>query len=79
MNCGTAGTCQGGEPNAAYQWIKEISDKTGSGISYTTGQPYLACSKDLDAGFCKGVDFSCTAENVQRTCAHGEVPQRHRR
>lgn len=69
MNCGTAGTCQGGEPNAAYQWLKEISDKTGSGISYTTGQPYLACSKDLDAGFCKGVDFSCTAENVQRTCA----------
>lgn len=69
MNCGTAGTCQGGEPSAAYQWLKEISDKTGSGISYTTGQPYLACSKDLDAGFCKGVDFSCTAENVQRTCA----------
>eukprot|EP00913_Durusdinium_trenchii_P011084 g10406.t1 len=69
MNCGTAGTCKGGEPNSAYQWLKEISDKTGSGISYTTGQPYLACSKDLSSGFCKGADFTCSAENVQRTCA----------
>ncbi|CAK9058082.1 unnamed protein product [Durusdinium trenchii] len=69
MNCGTAGTCKGGEPNSAYQWLKEISDKTGSGISYTTGQPYLACSKDLSSGFCKDADFTCSAENVQRTCA----------
>ncbi|CAJ1339087.1 unnamed protein product [Effrenium voratum] len=69
MNCGTAGTCNGGEPNLAYQWLKNISDKTGSGIAYTTGQPYLACSHDLKSGFCKDADFTCTAENVQRTCA----------
>lgn len=69
MNCGTAGTCNGGEPNSAYQWLKEISDKTGTGISYTTGQPYLACSHDLSSGFCKDADFTCSAANVQRTCA----------
>ncbi|CAE8721182.1 unnamed protein product, partial [Polarella glacialis] len=68
MNCGNAGSCDGGEPNAAYQWIKNISDKTGSGLSYTTGQPYLACSSDVSGGFCKKADFTCTAENVQRTC-----------
>lgn len=68
MNCGTAGTCNGGEPNLAYQWIKEITDKTGSGVSYATGQPYVACSHDVSDGFCKDADFSCNALNVQRTC-----------
>merc|ERR1711879_296446 len=52
MNCGTAGTCNGGEPGAAYQWIKKVSEQTGSGIGYTTNQPYLACSHDVKDGFC---------------------------
>eukprot|EP00971_Amphidinium_carterae_P215817 4283891-Amphidinium_carterae.1 len=67
LNCGNAGSCKGGEPNAAYQWIKEIS-KTGTGISYATSQPYVACSKDSPESFCKGVDFTCSAANVARTC-----------
>ena len=29
----------GGEQNAADQWVKSISDVTGSGVAYTTGQP----------------------------------------
>merc|ERR1712217_40475 len=68
MNCGNAGTCNGGEPNSAYQWIKKISDDTGSGIAYTTGQPYLACSHDVTDGFCSDADFTCNALNIQRTC-----------
>jgi cathepsin X len=68
MNCGNAGTCNGGEPGSAYQWIKSISDKTGSGIAYTTGQPYMACSYDTKDGFCGDVDFKCSPLNTQRTC-----------
>ena len=29
----------GGEPNRAVQWVKSISDWTGSDVAYTTGQP----------------------------------------
>jgi len=69
LNCGSAaGSCKGGDANAVYQWIKDIGDKTGSGVSYTTGQPYMACSKDSDEGFCGKADWTCTALNVQRTC-----------
>jgi len=68
LNCGTAGSCHGGEANLAYQWIKNISDATGSGVSYTSGQPYLACSHESKEGFCSKVDFTCNALNIQRTC-----------
>jgi len=68
LNCGKAGSCHGGDANAAYQWIKEISDKTGSGIAYTTAQPYLACSHDSTNGFCKTLDFTCSLLNTARTC-----------
>lgn len=68
MNCGTAGTCNGGEPGAAYQWLKKISDETGSGVAYTTGQSYLACSYDIDGGFCSHADFKCSPLNTARTC-----------
>eukprot|EP00403_Amphidinium_massartii_P043962 CAMPEP_0178437934 /NCGR_PEP_ID=MMETSP0689_2-20121128/35282_1 /TAXON_ID=160604 /ORGANISM="Amphidinium massartii, Strain CS-259" /LENGTH=659 /DNA_ID=CAMNT_0020060219 /DNA_START=30 /DNA_END=2009 /DNA_ORIENTATION=- len=67
LNCGNAGSCEGGEPNAAYQWIKSISE-SGTGISYATSMPYVACSKDSPQDFCKGVDFTCTHDNVARTC-----------
>merc|ERR1712151_1273873 len=43
-------------------------DSTGSGVSYETGQPYLACSSDSDSEYCKHGDWSCTPLNVQRTC-----------
>jgi hypothetical protein len=33
-----------------------MTQKTGSGISYETANPYVACSSDSDEGFCKHVD-----------------------
>lgn len=68
LNCGSAGSCHGGDPGAAYQWIKNLSDKTGSGIAYTTAQPYLACSSDSTNGFCETLDWSCNLLNTARTC-----------
>jgi len=58
-----------GDPNAVYEWVKNISDATGSGVSYTTSQPYLACFQDSKHGLCKYADFTCSALNVARTCA----------
>lgn len=68
MNCGDAGTCNGGSIDGPYQWIHEISKKTGNGISYETSQPYLACSYDIEDGFCKYIDTTCKPINVARTC-----------
>merc|ERR1719161_25858 len=68
LNCGTAGSCHGGLPGSAYQWIKNITDHTGSGIAYTSAQPYLACSHDSTNGFCPKLDFSCNLLNTARTC-----------
>mmetsp|Transcript_30996 Transcript_30996/g.68069 ORF Transcript_30996/g.68069 Transcript_30996/m.68069 type:complete len:635 (-) Transcript_30996:146-2050(-) len=68
LNCGNAGSCHGGSHLAAYKWVKDTTDKTGSGIAYTTGQPYLACSSDSDAPLCKAADFTCSAATTARTC-----------
>jgi len=68
LNCGNAGSCSGGDPGAAYAWIKTQSDATGSGIAYTSGQPYLACSSDSTNGFCPDQDWSCNVFNTARTC-----------
>lgn len=68
LNCGNAGSCHGGSLDGPYQWIHQIGQKTGSGISYATSQPYLACSSESREGFCKSVDTTCTALNVARTC-----------
>merc|ERR1712085_228911 len=68
LNCGDVGSCHGGTVDGPYQWIKSISDKTGPGISYTTSNPYLACSSESTEGFCSHADFTCTAVNVARTC-----------
>merc|ERR1719181_1595645 len=69
LNCGEVGSCHGGSVDGPYQWLHQISQKTGSGISYDTSNPYMACSSESDAGICKGQDWSCTAENVARTCS----------
>jgi len=69
LNCGGVGSCHGGSVDGAYQWIHQISQKTGSGISYDTSNPYMACSSESDQGICKGQDWSCTPENVARTCS----------
>jgi len=68
LNCGKVGSCHGGSLDGPYQWIKSIGDKTGSGISYTTAQPYFACSSEQAEGICKGMDWSCTALNTAVTC-----------
>jgi len=68
LNCGTAGSCHGGSGNGVYQWIKSIGDQTGSGISYFTQQPYMACSSESKEGMCAHSDWSCTPKNVAITC-----------
>merc|ERR1712178_270138 len=69
LNCGEVGSCHGGSVDGPYQWIHQISTKTGSGISYDTSNPYMACSSESVQGICKGQDWSCTPENVARTCS----------
>jgi cathepsin X len=68
LNCGGVGSCYGGSVDGPYQWIHDISKKTGAGISYETGQPYMACSSDSKEGFCSHADWTCTQKNVARTC-----------
>merc|ERR1712187_1083474 len=67
LNCGNVGSCHGGSIDGVYQWLQRIS-KSGTGISYDTANPYLACSSESKEGFCPHVDTSCTALNVARTC-----------
>ena len=67
LNCGNAGSCHGGSIDGPYQWVHSISQK-GSGISYETSNPYIACSKESKEGFCPHVDTSCKAINIARTC-----------
>merc|ERR1719482_549138 len=69
LNCGGVGSCHGGSVDGPYQWIHKISKETGTGISYDTSNPYMACSSENNLGICKGQDWSCTPENVARTCS----------
>lgn len=72
LNCGGVGSCHGGSVDGPYQWIKQISEKTGTGIAYETENPYMACSSESKAGFCGKAGFgawSCKAENIARTCS----------
>jgi cathepsin X len=69
LNCGNVGSCHGGSVAGPYQWLKDISDSTGSGISYETSNPYFACSSESSEGFCGNVDTSCNAMNIARTCS----------
>merc|ERR1719401_261296 len=41
-----AGSCYGGYTTGVYKWILRLSVATGSGIGYTTQNPYMACSRD---------------------------------
>ena len=68
LNCGGVGSCHGGSTDGPYQWISQITQQTGSGISYESAQPYIACSSDSTEGFCGAVDTTCKAVNVARTC-----------
>jgi len=67
LNCGNVGTCHGGTVDGPYQWLKQISEQ-GTGISYESANPYLACSSESKQGFCPHVDTTCKPINVARTC-----------
>ena len=69
LNCGGIGSCHGGSVDGPYQWIHQISQATGTGISFETSNPYMACSSESQVGFCPNADWTCTAENVARTCS----------
>merc|ERR1719502_928796 len=68
LNCGNVGSCHGGSVDGPYQWLHRLS-QSGTGISYETQQPYLACSSESQEGICKNGDFTCTPMNVARTCS----------
>merc|ERR1711966_539267 len=68
LNCANVGSCHGGTVPGPYQWLHEISQKTGSGISYFSANPYMACSSESQEGLCPHGDWSCKPENVARTC-----------
>jgi len=69
LNCGEVGSCHGGTVDGPYQWIHQMSTQTGSGISYETSNPYIACSSESKEGFCRHVDTTCAVGGVARTCA----------
>eukprot|EP00041_Stephanoeca_diplocostata_P012586 m.210664 g.210664 ORF g.210664 m.210664 type:complete len:396 (+) comp19014_c0_seq1:159-1346(+) len=72
LNCGTAGSCHGGSGLGVYHWIADISNTTGSGITYDTCNPYMACSAESTEGFCALVGdnaWDCRADNICRTCS----------
>jgi len=69
LNCAGVGSCHGGSVPGPYSWMLDISQKTGVGISYETSNPYMACSSESTEGICPHADWSCTPENVARTCS----------
>jgi len=80
LNCGTAGTCNGGSQTDVYAWISSITDSTGSGVAYESVNPYIACSAGnphedgtTDQGFCKSQAVlqgtTCEPINIARSCA----------
>jgi len=69
LNCGNIGSCHGGSVVGPFQWMHEMSQSTGTGISYETSNPYLACSSESTVGLCPHGDWTCSAENVAKTCS----------
>merc|ERR1711934_1120472 len=69
LNCGNVGSCHGGSVPGPYQWLHGLSTKTGSGISFDTSNPYMACSSESEEGFCPHAKWECTDDNVARTCS----------
>lgn len=67
LNCQGGGSCYGGSVDGVYQWLHRLTLRTGSGISYETSNPYLACSSDSEEGFCGHLDLTC--DDVALTCS----------
>jgi|EP00945_MAST-04E_sp_MAST-4E-sp1_P002946 cathepsin X len=68
LNCGGVGSCHGGSVIGPYYWMHSQS-QAGTGISYETSNPYLACSSESKEGICPHLDTTCTAENIAKTCS----------
>jgi len=68
LNCGNVGSCHGGSVIGPYQWLHKIS-RSGAGIAYESANPYLACSSESQDGICPHADWTCTPENIARTCS----------
>lgn len=68
LNCGSkAGSCWGGAIIGPYVWLKELTE-SGSGLSWESANPYMACSSDSNNGFCPYSDWTCTVMNTAKTC-----------
>jgi len=67
LNCGGVGSCHGGSLDGPYQWVHRLS-QSGTGISYATSNPYMACSHESREGTCSAGDWTCSALNTARTC-----------
>ena len=68
LNCGNAGSCNGGDQLKAYEWIH----RNGL-IGWDTANPYLACSADVKNGLCgdrQAESWLCPSNNLNtaRTC-----------
>jgi len=83
LNCGFAGTCNGGNQGDVYAWIHDLTKRTGSGVAYDTVNPYIACSGGnpngggaTTEGFCANAveSTTCTPINVARSCSTMDVP-----
>ena len=74
LNCGAeiAGSCNGGSPSGAYQFIFEQGY-----VPFETCQPYIACSSDSSLGFCPFIDTTCTPDNICKTCTMKLTPSIH--
>lgn len=68
LNCANVGSCHGGSIVGPYSWLYRLS-QSGTGISYETSNPYLACSAESKHGICTAGNFECSAINVARTCS----------
>lgn len=79
LNCGTAGTCNGGNHIDVYAWIHTKSVRTGTGVAYDSVNPYIACSggnPHID-GMTEGIclepiqvnNTMCLPVNIARDCA----------
>jgi cathepsin X len=64
LNCGNAGTCNGGDHSAAYDFIYRYG-----GIPFDTCLAYEACSSDSSEEACKSRDYTCKPSNICRTCS----------
>jgi len=62
LNCGDAGTCEGGSHYRAYEYIHDVG-----GIPFDTCLAYEACSHDSHKEVCKNRNYSCVPVNICRT------------